>query len=292
MTVALNFSHDIDNSTGAYIFFKDITPDYGVNGNISYSDVKAVRMLMTNWTGYQNPTTLGEGDELTQYERYIKTSITTSVYDNKTLTLSSFFIPFITGLTVLSGDTFETTGTFSTYIPPSTYLPTNTFNVLSLPISYWGITDRDTFESMVYGLQYEIYVDTDPVTLTNVVDEKQYIVHGTTGDAEYNGNTYRIGEVFIAEDNGAITFTGDAVVKVLEASVNKYFAIVWDIENRLSIYVADNVCECDNPEVNQMYSNLDALNWSNYSQWESINNAMATIAKLDEQLTILERNAV
>lgn len=290
MAVALNFSHEVDNSTGQYLFFRDITPDYGINGNINYSDVKAVRMMMTTWSGIQNPTSLSEGDELNQYERYIKTSITTSVYDNKTLTLSSYFIPFIEGITVLSGDTFENTGSYSNYISPSTYLPTISFNVLSIPVSYWGITDKYTFDNMVYGLQYEIYVDTNPETLTNVTNEKQYIVSGTTGTAVYNGNTYRIGEVFIASDNGSVSFTGDAVVKVLEASVNKYFAIIWDIQNRIATYVADNSCACENPKVNELYSNIDSLLWSNYSQWESINNAMSTIASMERELTILEQN--
>lgn len=292
MTVAASFSKEIDNSTGAYLFFRDTTPDYGVNGNINYSDVRAVRMVMTNWTGQQNPVTLTQGDALEQYRRYIKTSITTSVYDNKTLTLSSFFIPFIDGLTVLSGDTFETTGAFSTYISSSTYLPTSSFNVFPIPLSYWGITDRTTFEDMVYGLQYEIYVDTDPVTLTNVVNEKQYIVYGTTGTAVWNGNTYRIGEVFIASDNGAISFTGDAVVKVLEASVNNYFAVTYDIEKRLAIYVADNRCACENPKISEMYAQLEALKDSNYSQWESITNAMVTIADLQQTMTIIERNEI
>lgn len=292
MTVAASFFKEVDNSTGAYLFFKDTTPDYGVGGNITYSDVRAVRMVMTNWTGQQNPTTLIEGDALEQYREYIKTSITTSVYDNKTITLSQFFIPFIDGLTVLAGDTFETTGAFSTYINPTEYLPTNTFNVFPIPLSYWGITDRTTFEDMVYGLQYEIYVDTDPVTLANVVNEKQYIVYGTTGTAIWNGNTYRIGEVFIASDNGAISFTGDAVVKVLEASVNNYFAITYDIENRVAIYVADNRCACENPKIWEIYAQLKSLKVSNYSQWESITKAMVTIAELQQTMTILERNEI
>jgi hypothetical protein len=287
----LNFSIEVDNSNGSFLFFRDTTTDYGINGNINYSDVKAIRMVMTNWMAQQNPLSLVAGDSLDQYRQYVKTNIGSSVYDNKTLTLASYFIPFISGLSVLSGDTFETTGAYSTYIDPSSYLPTSSFNVFVIPVSYFGLTET-VFPNMVYGIQYEIYVDTDPDPLTNVVDEKQYIVHGTTGTAIWNGNTYRIGEVFIATDSGAVSFTGDATLKVLEASVNNYFAIVWDIQNRLYVYKATQTCKGCNDDITIIQDEIETFLFSNYTQWESISDAMATIAWCEERLTILETNAL
>lgn len=290
----LNYDLSQDLSNGQTAFFKDITVDYGVGGNISYSGVKAVRLLFFTFENRQNPTSLANPDSLVQYQQYIKTSVTTSVYDLKTLGLADFFIPFISGLTVLTGDTFNTTGIFSQYISPATYLPTNAHNILNLTPAYWGLTDT-VFPDTIYGLQYEIYQDTSPSVLSNVTSGKQYVVVGTTGTCGYNGNTYRIGEVFIASSNGGVTFTGDANLKILTTSINKYYTFLFNIEWRLNLLVLNKQCSCDkffSDKICHIQLEIDALKGANYANWTSAVKALQTIVWLQDMLTQLEADNI
>ncbi len=285
---SLNFDLQIDNFDGQTLFFKDTTTNYGVGSNINYSDIKAVRFLASTYDGLQNPSSLKAGDTLNQYQQYIKTSVATSTYDGKSITLGDYFIPFVSGLTVLVGDTFDTTGV-TTFFPPN-YLPTNAQNILNIFTSWYGISDS-VFDNTVYGLQYEIYIDTNPDPISAVTANKQYIVTGTVGVVTYNGNTYRIGEVFIASDSGAITFGGDTNVKVLIASVNKYFTFIWPLKTRLFQLIVNKDCACDmyfNKTYDQIMLDIYGLDNANYANWTSAAHALTIINRVNDKINLLE----
>lgn len=284
----------MDDTYGKTLFFSDISANYGVGGNINYSDVKCIRLMCSTYLGTQFPTSIASPDEFEQWVQYIKTDINTQVYDNKSVGLADLFLPFIAGISVQYPGTFDTTGVVSKYISPAQYLPASNHNILNLDTSYWGIPE-EIFPNLVYGLQYEIYQDTTPNPLTTVTDQKQYIVYGTTGTATWNGNTYRIGEVFIASNNGAVTFTGDATIKILSASKNKYYVFIWGLEKRLwELFLANN-CGCDA----QFAANIDMINlemqgldWTNLNNWVSATKATDTINWINDRLTILENEDI
>lgn len=284
----LNFSLNIDNTNGQTLWFIDNSIGYGVGGNINYSDIKATRFLASTYNGLENPSSLKGGDILNQYQRYIKTSIATSTYDGKQIALGDYFTPFISGIIVQAGDTFDTTGV-TTY--PTTYLPLISQNILNIFTSWYGITDL-IFSDTVYGLQYEIYVVTSPNPLINVVNGSQYIVVGTAGVVTYNGNTYRIGEVFIASDNGAISFGGDTNVKILAGSVNKYFTFIWNTKNRLFQLVVNKDCTCDkyfNDNYSKIQLEIFGLDNANYANWTSAARAITTIGWMSDKLNEMEQ---
>lgn len=295
MSFPLNYLSTLDVSTGETVFFSDTTVGYGTGGNIGYSDVKQVRLVCGNYKSETFPVNVSVGDTLYQWVQYQKTSLLPSTYDDVIVNSGDFYIPFIQGITVLSGDTFIAAGFASKYIPPATYLPTSSHNILNLDPSYWQLGYNEVpltvFDSQVFSLQYEIYQDTTPNPLITVVIDKQYIVTGNTGVCTYNGSDYKIGMVFIAADNGVVTFTGDSTLKVLYASAFNYWTWVWDLNKRLLLVgLNQENCGCrDNPVICQIRDTFYVFEWSSYLQWVSVSKNMANIDWINQQLLILER---
>lgn len=281
----LEFELAINEENGEAIAFVDTTANYGINGNIDYSDVKAVRFLFQNYLAVSDVQTLSQGEVLEQYHEYIKTLGSATIYDNKLLGSGAIFIPFVNAA-INSGDQWETLGIYSPLI--TSYLPTAFRVPFETTTEDWGI-DGPIFPDTVYGLQYEIYIDTTPGTLTNVTNEKQYIVVGT-GTCVYAGNTYREGEVFIASDNGAVSFTGSANLKILEASRQKFYIFMWELKKRFYGLVAEILGCCgDNIYLlRDLQLEIDSLDWSNLSQRISMSKSQKTINWINEKVTQLE----
>lgn len=268
-----------------YLQFTDITPNYGVDSNIAVTDVKKTRFLCQH-NLVNTPTTLVEGDTMVQYQQYLKTGGSPSVYDNKTLGIGSLFIPFVE-LTVNAGDEWEKMTVFS---KPTDFLPTVGKAPFTLDTSYFGL-ETSYFTDDIYGLQYEVYIDTSPTTLPNVVIDTQYIVVGD-GTAVYNGNTYRSGEVFVAVDNGAVSFTGTANLKQISSSVQKFYTIIWELENQYNNVILDRVetCVCDDETqilLNKIKAEMDAIKFANYTQRVSVNLGLQTMSWIREKLNQL-----
>lgn len=278
----LEFELAINEENGESIAFVDTTTDYGINGNIDYSDVKAVRFLFQNYLSTSSVETLSQGDSLLQYNEYIKTLGSAKVYDNKLISSGDILIPFI-NIGVQSGDEWETMGIYSPLI--TSYLPTINRVPFITYTSDWGISDT-VFPDTIYGLQYEIYIDTTPGTLSNVTNERQYIVVGS-GTCLYNSNIYRQGEVFIAVDNGAVSFTGSANLKILESSRQKFYIFIWDLKRRFYTIVAEKIgCCSDNIYLlRDIQLEIDSLNWSNLSQRISMSKSQKTINWINEKVT-------
>lgn len=280
--MALDFSLTQDKNNGATLSFKDVST------GITYTDIKAVRFQMNNYVDELNETTVATPAAMEQFRLYIKTSLATSIYDLKQIYLSSFYYPFINTLNVLSGDLFIKTGRYSA---PTTYLPTAAQIPLIFNLQDWGFdSNYTTFPSRVYDLQYEVYQDTSPTTLSNVTQDKQYIVTGSgTDTATWNGNVYRVGEVFIAQDNGIVTFTVTGNLKILLSSKQKFFTFTWTLQNRLAkLYVTNNCNNANMDKLRNIWVELDSLQWMDYTQALAVKYATDTIDRIDKELTLLE----
>jgi len=271
MALTLNYNLPIDNSNGEAVFFSDITLDYGIGGNPTYADIQQCRFLCGNYPNTVITTSLSVGHALEKYRQYRLIRGGGQVYDNKTINAGDTYIPFTDNETVQLGDVFETTGYFSKYVAPATYLPTVSMNVFIMDTSYWGYSTA-VFPSAVQPLQYEVYVTTSPDPLTNVTTDYQYIVTGTGSDTViYNGNTYRVGEVFIASDNGVVTFTGTANLKILAASVFNYWIWIWELLKRYDeVVLSQENCGCsDNPALCQIWVLFFAMQNASFRHWVS-----------------------
>jgi hypothetical protein len=267
----MEFTLELNKSNGKNLSFKDETS--------VYANIKATRFIFQ-----KNITTVSEvinvGGTLKANRKYIKTSGTSKVYDLKTIGVGAIFIPRV-DLPVLSGDSFEY---MNTTVKPLSYLPSLTPLTILTSDLY---IDEEIFPNDVYALQYETYVDTSPSTLTNVVDEKQYIVVGS-GTCVYGGNTYYENEVFIAIDNGAVSFTGSANLKVFLESRNKFFTFNWLLTQGFYQLVLENLgCEYD-LVMNKIQSKLLALEWTNYTQEISINKSLETMNWIEDKITNLK----
>jgi len=264
-----------------YLQFTDITTNYGVDSNIAITDVKKTRFLCQH-NLVETPITLVAGETMVQYQQYLKISGDPSVYDDKTLGVGALYIPFVE-LTVNAGDEWEKMTVFS---KPQDFIPLISKRLFPLDTSYFGL-ETDYYTDDIYGLQYEVYVDTDPTLLNNVTLDTQYIVFGS-GTAIYNGNTYRAGEVFIAVDNGAVTYTGGSRLKQISASVQKFYTFMWELENQYNNTLL-NATETEIPQETQILLNkirgeMDAIKFANYTQRVSVALGLQTMSWIREKL--------
>jgi len=257
----LNLSFNIAQNLadGTTFDFVDTTNNYGVGGNPAYSDILATRLYFGVYSAQIDPKILNYNASMDEYREYQKTSTTVSSYDSKSILVNELFIPYVSGLTVLYNDQFVTTGR---YCKPHSFLPTINKIPLTLTTTDLGITPS-VFPDGVYYLSYEVYVTSGISTGGNVAANTQYMVSGS-GTVTYNGNVYRTGEVFIAADNNAVTYTSSAVLVTLSAITFKYFTLSYNIESQLSVMILTLVqdCTCNDEiwyQISNMRNDLDAV---------------------------------
>lgn len=217
----------VAGGTGTTAIFKDITGttapnSYGKSGNITYSDVDAVRLKTSTLSSIETTTVLEAGDSFTQYVEYICTDGNGTI-DGKGISVGEYFVPQISGLSVPSNMEFEATG-YYVYPILATWLPTANETALTLSLSQLNQSGSTTLEDSVYTIEYEVYKDRFTGTQA-AVDGQSYMVLSST--ATYDGNTYRAGEVFIATDTTNIVAAGNVVL--LAGAVTQYFTITWNI---------------------------------------------------------------
>ena len=145
----LDFNLEIDNSNGESVIFTDTSTD------IVYGGIVAVRFQFGN---NLEPTEVLSTGDLSQYRKYIKTEGTPSVYDNKTESAGSIYIPFI-DVAINSGDTWEYLQIYSPFasvdVPSGDGVPiTNsngTYNAIAyLPEFELPDTDYDIYVNGVF----------------------------------------------------------------------------------------------------------------------------------------------
>ncbi len=273
--------------------FVDTTPDYGVGGNPTYADIKCVRFLWGNYVVQQGQQVYSNSEVLEQWREYQSLTLTSYTYDGKVIPYYGRFIPFINGVAVQSGSEMQETGQYSLFVSPSTYLPTANYTPYTMTPTNVGVESIDgSFPDGVYWVTYETYVDNSPLTPSNVVDGKQYMVFGNGATATYNGSTYRQGEVFIASDNGAITFTGGGTVKILSGIRFQYFSFFYSCLKRLAdlqVYLQAN-CICDESlqyQINSMYNKLKGVEFSSIQNLVAAGIAQGVIDDVSIQLNVI-----
>ena len=292
-TVTLEYDIAINNVNGTSVNFVDTSLNYGVGGNLNYSDIKIVRFYRGNYLDDINVQTLSGSGNMDIWREYQSQTLFPYTYDQKIVPVMGRFIPFIAGITVQTNSIMQSTGLFSPYIAPSTYLPLVTKNTLILYPSDFGLTNLIYPDRVYYG-QYEVYIDTSPTTLANVTIGNTYIVYGTTGTCTYNASVYRIGEVFIATDNNAVSFTGGAVLKILAANRFKYFCFTYNIDKSISdltiqalgVFRYEEIAF----EISVIKDKLDGIKFSNIQNWTSAKLAQDTINNITQQLAVLTIN--
>jgi len=206
--------------------FYDLTTDngtngYGIDGNITYSDIKAIRLLTADYNTLNTPSVPAEGG-FTQYVQYMKISGSPELIDGKTFNVGDIFVPQSTGLTTVSPENWETTG-YYVYPFLNTWLPTAAQTPLEISISQLN-QSGNTIANNIYIYGYEVYYNQQTDDFTTV-ENATYMLIG--GSAIYLGNMYVSGEVFTATDSSEAIVTGTVVQ--LYASTSGYAPLIYEI---------------------------------------------------------------
>ena len=278
----------VAGSLGTTTIFKDITGvtapnSYGKSGNITYSDVDAVRIKVATLSSIANVTELSAGSSFTRYVEYICTAGSGTI-DGKAISSGDYFVPNTTGLTVPSGMTFETSG-YYVYPYLATWLPTAAEVGLTSTLAQLNQANNTTLEDSVYTLVYEVYKDVFSTT-TAAVSGVQYMV--LTGTCTYGGNTYRAGEVFISTNTNNITISSGSVVK-MDATTLTYFTITYNMLKQLYALLPI-VDEQIQQEIYGITVQLDALSFSCQTGNVSYTYAQGLLNTLQDKVTYLVNN--
>lgn len=255
-----------------------------------YADIIKARFVFGNIKASQQPQDLEVGASLLQYNQYQSVTSQAFTYDNKTLGLYGLLVPQISGLTVQLGSVMR----FSGYrVVPTDFLPTANFTPYVFTPSIVGVTPTgDKFEDMVMSLTYEVYEDS--LVTTNVTAFKQYMVIGN-GTCTYDGNIYRENEVFIAADNGAVTFSGSASLGVLYDIAFKYFSFTYNAQKKLSdiqIWMIKNRIQSDELtyQINVMYAKLNAVAFASIQDFVSASYVQDIIEDVNREANYIINN--
>jgi len=255
-----------------------------------YSDIIVSRFIFGNIKAAQEPQDLEVGASLIQYNQYQSQTLEAFTYDNKVLGMYSLIVPQISGLTVQADSIMR----YSGYrVVPTDFLPTANFTPYVFTPSIVGVEPvGDRFPDMVYSLTYEVYEDS--LVTTNVVSGKQYMVVGS-GTCTYNGSIYRENEVFIASDNGGVTFSGSASLGVLYDLVFKYFSFTYNAQKKLSdtqIWMIKNNIQDTNLvyRINVMYSKLNAVDFASIQDFVAATYVQDIIEDVNREIDYIINN--
>jgi len=289
MSLVGQFTFKGYNPENTLVEFIDVTPPYSTNTqngygtpNLARNQVTIVRLEIGNYNNILAQQVKQSGETLSQYHKYIKTKGAAQIYDGKTIASGDVFIPPISGLTIISGDEFTDTGYYVPYISPSVFLPTNNTTQLFLDTEELGVPTYDTVPDGIWDVSYEIYGQPTSTPFTTV-EGVQYIVYGS-GTATFNGNTYRVGEVFVGD--GTNTVTATASVAEVQSVSEKVFVTTFDLRSQLYGLqikaLGVNNCGCDTQvEFLKIYSLLDMIDYevfTNAVSFEACDNLLTEAA--------------
>lgn len=289
------------SSAGNEIVSQDITGSaasdaYGKNGNLAVADVTATYTKIARLTDINNVTTLEPDESFIARREYIKTAGGDSTIDGKVFSVGDKFIPRNGTFVVPADDTWQTTG--YVYVP-SDYLPSDTAP------QYISIENLDQIGSYVaddlYVTDYSVFYD-GGATYPNI----QTINSGTPADAyegmtyfvtagrvEYNGDSYYLGETFVAIDDSTISPNPGAVLWGKYASTVYYKPLLYTIVN--NFYSLTNSAMAQNiyghQDLNRQILStrvvMEGLEYAAYTNNVSFTQAEDNIAYLNTQTNIL-----
>lgn len=286
-----------DGKTSSYTDITNSVSTANPNGyglpNLTYSDIKAVRIRIASYTRIAAAETIGAGATLEPYTEYIKSMGSAQTYDNKTLTVGSYIIPQVSGLTVATDDEFEVTGNYNPYISPARFLPAATAPVLLLSSDDMGLSN-EPIPNDIYPLQYEVYYNEQNTPIA-AVDQVSYIV--TSGIVAYLGNQYRTGEVFVASGTTNITtVSGTGKIAQMGSSSSQDFVLLWPLErdiSELAIAAKTQYCNCYDSVMNELLKIrilTDGIKFSANNGLISYSKSNDIIKYCEEKIVQLQNN--
>ena len=163
----LDFSLVLDNSNGESVILTDTSTD------IDYSSIVAVRFQFGNNLEPQQELSTGD---LEQYRKYIKTVGSASVYDDKTQSTGSIYIPFL-DVPINSGDTWEYLQIYSPFVDVIISGGGGSVQIENSDGSYTATANPPLF--ILPDTTYNFYVGSNPVvtqTIPSLKDETFNIV--------------------------------------------------------------------------------------------------------------------
>ena len=275
----------------------DVTPPYSTNNtggygtpNIARNQVRIVRLEIGNYNDISAQKTVESGGTLTLYRKYLKTKGTAQVYDNKTIVSGDIFIPLVSGLTVALEDEFIDLGYYVPYINPSVFLPTNNTTQLFLDTEELGLVDYAEIPDYIWDVVYEVYGQSIATPFT-AEEGVQYIVHGS-GTATFNGNTYRVGEVFVGDGSSSVTATAN--VSALECATEKVYVTTFNLRAQLyelqikSLGISGDCGGCNvQEEITKVYTLLDTIDYQVFTNAVSFEACKNLLTEASTRLTTL-----
>lgn len=284
--------YDSENALFNDVTGNTATNSYGKDGNIPQTAIDGIRLLIANYTTLINKTTLTDGDSFVPFTQYIKTAGTISTVNGKSFDVGGLFVPQVVGLTVPSGDTWETTGY---YVPQivDTWTPTAEQVPLNLNVTELGGQANSTIDQNMWAYEYEIYFDSTNATFA-AEDGAQYIVIAGN-KANYNGNTYNLGEVFTATDTSNIVpFNTDSYVAKLYGTKYAYapllYSIKTDLNDAIERQIGKNTQDLVNTpetEIQKIRNIVESLEYSAFTGNVSLSYCYETILYIQSRLTLL-----
>jgi hypothetical protein len=251
--------------------------------NLPISDSFGV-LRVGNYLSLQSLNSISSG-ALTQYKEYIKTAGTIKTYDNKLIGVGSIFTPFIAGITVQSGDTFEETGYY--YTPIGTWRPSVTTPIY-LTSENLGLGINNTIIDTILPIEYKVFGASvgDPLTVVGM----EYLVQ--SDGATYENDTYRAGETFTAYS--VASASGD--FSPYEGGYYNVFQTSFNITQQLKDLIVSNI---NNPKpqneqyqtiIARLYSRIQAMTWNNGLGNVSQTNTYDNIQDIANTCTALANN--
>jgi hypothetical protein len=262
MSLILNIENAV-TADGTNIYFKDITGTtsstaYSQSGNITYSQISAIRIKNASYETLSNLTIVNSG-VFTRYVEYMNVGTVSITVDGKSIAVGDYFVPQAANIAVTG--TWQTTGF---YVYPFNWTPTAAQTPLTISPSQLNEVS-DTILDSVRLMEYEVYYPQQTPTIANATNGNTYLVTGT-GTVTYNGNVYKPNETFTATNTLSITRTGSAVVNVLYATVTQYYTTLYNVYQELyniTISSFNKKCQCGydmNTKIVLVRTQLEALN--------------------------------
>ena len=275
---------------GLNVLFNDVTGQtsdtaYGIGGNIFISAVNGVRIKVGTATTLLSVTSITTGN-FVQFTEYLKIGGASSVVNGKILTVGSYFVSQIAGLSVPAGDIWQLTGYYVPQIILS-WLPTATQVPLTLSINKLGQVGS-LVEDNEYLFVYEVYAGVFAINTASILNNTYMVL---TGSATYNASTYYPGERFTGIDTNTITVTGS--VAILNATSNTYATLVYSLETGIMSNIYQKAVNADNDYTNEIYglkSQLNSLKWASSTLNVDFNACSTIIKRLSNRVTYLNNN--
>ena len=292
---------EIVDHFGEIINFTDTTGGYATNNtggygspNLTYAQVGGINLLIGNYVNI-TPSALGVGAALVRYTQYIKTSGASQTYDGKIVTVGNYFVPHVTGLVVVAGDTFETTGYYNPLITPSRWLPTALGTPLYLSTQDLGYTTLGVIPDSILTLQYEVYGVVNTTAFTTTLGVK-YLVTGT-GIVSYLGSNYRQGEVFTASGASTVgVVSGTFGVAPYNSGAISNFQTIYNLETSLVALQTSNILSPKpqgreyNYQVATIFTNIYTMQNAANIGLVSLSQAYDNIVSLQQEVDNLSNN--